>query len=339
MSITNKKRITLSDIAKCCGLSTTTVSMILNNRGEEFKIKAETCQRVKAIAEQQGYRANVYAKSLKMQRSNVIGFVIPDLTNYGFACTAKILEKQCRENGLQLIIACSDDNPQQEKLAIERLLDRQIDFLIAAPTHQDPSYYQKIGQHTPILQLDRYVPDLALNYVISNDSEHITTLICRLCDQYQLTEFMYFGGQRTLSPSESLLAGFLQGLKQANLNLKKEWILHRTYQPESGYQMLAETEAKLGRLPQAIFTASYTLLEGVLRYLTEQKKMDLLLNRQLHLATFDDHDILNALPFHIHSIKQNHPQLAQQIFQHIMRYFAGKKSPNQKIDCDVIYRD
>ncbi len=42
--------------------------------------------------------------------------------------------------------------------------------------------------------------------------------------------------------------------------------------PESGYQMLAETEAKLGRLPQAIFTASYTLLEGVLRYLTEQKK-------------------------------------------------------------------
>ncbi len=36
--------------------------------------------------------------------------------------------------------------------------------------------------------------------------------------------------------------------------------------------MLAETEAKLGRLPQAIFTASYTLLEGVLRYLTEQKK-------------------------------------------------------------------
>lgn len=102
--------------------------MILNNRGEEFKIKAETCQRVKAIAEQQGYRANVYAKSLKMQRSNVIGFVIPDLTNYGFACTAKILEKQCRENGLQLIITCSDDNPQQEKLAIERLLDRQIDF-------------------------------------------------------------------------------------------------------------------------------------------------------------------------------------------------------------------
>lgn len=100
-------------------------------------------------------------------------------------------------------------------------MDRQIDFLITAPTHQDPSYYQKIGQHTPILQLDRYVPDLALNYVISNDSEHITALICRLCDQYQLTEFMYFGGQRTLSPSESRLAGFLQGLKQANLNLKK----------------------------------------------------------------------------------------------------------------------
>ncbi|HDR1020880.1 TPA: LacI family DNA-binding transcriptional regulator [Pasteurella multocida] len=338
MTITNKKRVTLNDIAKLCGLSTTTVSMILNNRGEEFKIKAETCQRVKAIAEEQGYRANVYAKSLKMQRSNVIGLVIPDLTNYGFAYTAKILEKQCRENGLQLIIACSDDNPLQEKLAIERLLDRQIDFLITAPTHQDPTYYKKISQQIPILQLDRYVPNLSLNYVISNDREKIATLIPQLASQYQLTEFMYFGGQRTLSPSESRLAGFLQGLEQANIAIQNDWILHRTYQPESGYQMLAETESKLGRLPQAIFTASYTLLEGVLRYLTEHQKMDLLLNRQLHLATFDDHDILNALPFHIHSIKQNHHQIAQHIFSHITRYFEGRKSHNEKIECDIIYR-
>lgn len=89
--------------------------------------------------------------------------------------------------------------------------------------------------------------------------------------------------------------------------------------------MLAETEAKLGRLPQAIFTASYTLLEGVLRYLTEQK-MDLLLNRQLHLATFDDHDILNALPFHIHSIKQNHPSLPSR-FSNILCVTLQVKKP------------
>lgn len=336
---THKKRVTLNDIATLSGLSTTTVSMILNGRGEEFKIKHETCQRVKNIAETAGYRANVYAKSLKMQRSNVIGLVIPDLTNYGFAYTAKMLEKQCRENGLQLVIACSDDNPQQEKLAIERLLDRQIDFLITAPTHQDPYYYQQIAQQTPILQLDRYVPNLDLPYIISNDQNKIAKLIQYLIQKYQLKEFFYFGGQLALSPSESRLQGFLTGLTQAHMTPKNEWILHRTYQPESGYQMLADLQERLGRLPNAIFTASYTLLEGALRYLTEHQQMEKLFNRQLHLATFDDHALLNALPFHIHSIKQDHQTIAKHTFEMVQKMLQGEKTHNIKIDCEIIYRD
>ncbi|MFD1804977.1 substrate-binding domain-containing protein [Pasteurella oralis] len=339
MKNTSKKRVTLNDIATLSGLSTTTVSMILNGRGEEFKIKAETCQRVKAIAQAEGYRVNIYAKSLKTQRSNVIGLVIPDLTNYGFAYTAKMLEKQCHENGLQLVIACSDDNPQQEKLATERLLDRQIDFLITAPTHQDPYYYQQIAQQTPILQLDRYVPNLDLRYIISNDSDKIAELVQYLAQKYQPKEFVYFGGQFALSPSESRLQGFLTGLAQAHIPPQNDWILHRTYQPESGYQMLAEVKQRLGRLPEAIFTASYTLLEGVLRYLTEHQQMDHLLNRQLHLATFDNHDLLNALPFHIHSIKQNHQVIAQQAFATVQQILHGEQTSNIKIDCEIIYRN
>lgn len=334
-----KKRITLADLAKLSGVSKTTVSMILNGQADQFRIKAETCQKVKEIAEQSGYRVNAYAKALKQQRSNVIGLVIPDLTNYGFALTAKTLEKLCRENGLQLVIACSDDNPTQEKLAIESLLNRQIDLLITAPTHQDPQYYQTIIKHTPVLQLDRHIPNLALPYVISDDKPKIAELITHTIQHYQLTEYFYFGGQLSLSPSESRLAGFKQGLEQANLHCASGWIFHKTYQPEAGYQMMQQAVQQLGRLPKAIFTASYTLLEGVLRYLTEHKQMDKLLNRELHLATFDDHDMLNALPFHIHSIKQNHQQIAEQLLALVQQKLQGKSPENQQIACEICWRD
>lgn len=335
----NAKRVTLADIAHLTGLSTTTVSMILNNRGEQFKIKPETCQRVKEIAQQKGYRANVYAKSLKTKRADTIGLVIPDLTNYGFASSAKILEKRCRDNGLQLLIACSDDNPQQERLAIESLLDRQIDFLITAPTHQDPKFYAQIKKQVKILQLDRYVANNQLNYVISDEQNNVATLIDYMIHKHQLSEFFYFGGQLTLSPSLVRFAGFKLGAQQQQLTLQKDWIFHRTYQPESGYEMLAQATQQLGRLPQAIFTASFTLLEGVLRYLTEHKQTHLLLQRKLHLATFDDHDLLNALPFHIHSIKQNHQQIAMELFHTIQSHFSNRSLNNSVIDCDVIYRD
>lgn len=337
--MTIKKRITLSDIAELAGVSKTTASMILNGQAEQFRIKDETRQKVLAVAKQQGYRANAYAKALKLQRSNVIGLVIPDLTNYGFAAKAKQLEQICRENGLQLIISCSDDNPQQEKLASERLLDRQIDLLITAPTHQDPHYYKSLRKQTMLLQLDRYVPALEVSAVVSADSEKIAELVEKMVQEYQLSEFFYFGGQLSLSPSLSRLHGFEQGLAQADLLPASGWILHKTYQPQSGYELMAETVEKLGRLPQAVFTASYTILEGVLRYLTEHKQTDKLINRELHLATFDDHQLLDALPFHIHSIAQDHTQIVQQLFGLIRKKLQGGNQVEQiKVESKLIWR-
>lgn len=335
-----KQRITLNDIAELAGVSKTTASMILNGQSAQYRIKDETREKVLEVAKQHGYRANAYAKALKLRRSNVIGLVIPDLTNYGFAVAAKGLEKLCRENGLYLVIACSDDNPQQEKTVIERLLDRQIDLLITAPTHQDPSYYQSLMRQTKLLQLDRQVPDLDLCYVGSADSEKIAELVQRMVQRYELSEFFYFGGQRSLSPSYSRLSGFQQGLQNANLNEKAEWISHKDYQPNSGYELMAQTVENLGRLPQAVFTASYTILEGVLRYLSEHHQLEKLLNKELHLATFDDHHLLNALPFPIHSIAQDYEQIVQALFGLVQEKLQNSKAVRDvKVDCHIIWRE
>ena len=338
MKAEQQKRLTLSDIARLAGVSKTTASIILNNRGDDFRIKAETRQKVREVAQQYGYRANAYAKALQARKTNVIGMVIPDLTNYGFAQTAKTLERLCRENGLYLVIACSDDNPTQEKVAIERLLDRQVDLLITAPTHTIADYYQDILQHTPLLLLDRYIPNSGIPSITSKDIPSVAMLVENIVRAYQLDEFFYFGGQLSLTPSENRLKGFREGLVQSHLTEQSGWILHKDYQPESGYQMLAETVDRIGRLPKAISTASYTLLEGVMRYLTEHKLMDKLMSQELHLATFDDHHLLNALPFHIHSIKQNHEIIAQQTFAILKEKLNHQESQSAQVDCEIIWR-
>ena len=339
MESKSQKRLTLNDIAELSGVSKTTASMILNGKSDDFRIKPETRQKVQAIAAQYGYRANIYAKALQAQRSNTIGLVIPDLANYGFASTAKYLERICRANGLQLMITCSDDNPRQEKYAIESLLDSQVDLLITAPTHQDPNYYQKIVKHTPILHLDRHVPNLDVSYIISDDTPSVAKLTENIVRAYQPKEFFYIGGQLSLSPSASRLEGFYEGLEQARLTPKSGWIFHKNYQPESGYQLFAEIVNRLGRLPEAVFTGSFTILEGVLLYLTENKAMDKLISQELHLATFDDHHLLNALPFHIHSIKQNHEKIAEQTFQMMQDKLQRKTIKNVKVDCEIIWRN
>lgn len=75
--------------------------------------------------------------------------------------------------------------------------------------------------------------------------------------------------------------------------------------------LMEQLHKELGRLPKALFTASYTLLEGVLRYLNEHNLLNALLNKEMRLVTFDNHDLLDCLPLNIDSIAQNSEELAK----------------------------
>ncbi|MBZ4307081.1 hypothetical protein LAN33_22695, partial [Mycobacterium tuberculosis] len=93
-------------------------------------------------------------------------------------------------------------------------------------------------------------------------------LISRIAPQHA-DEFWFLGGQPRLSPSRDRLAGFTQGLAQAGITLRPEWVINGNYHPSSGYEMFAALCARLGRPPKALFTAACGLLEGVLRYMSQ----------------------------------------------------------------------
>ncbi|PSW16470.1 transcriptional regulator [Photobacterium rosenbergii] len=317
-----RKRITIADIAKLAGVSKTTASMVLNGRASTFRIKDETRERVLAVAKEQNYSPNVHAKSLQAKRSDAIGLVIPDLTNFGFASISRELERLCREAGLQLFIACSEDNPDIERQAVEGLVKRQVDGLIIASSQTDDDNYQALTKQIPVLQLDRHIGQSTLPMVITDAAKVTAELISKTAES--VDEFYYFGGQLELSPSRHRLAGFKLGLSRAGLELDDAWIRHRDYQTESGYMLMEQLHKELGRLPKALFTASYTLLEGVLRYLNEHNLLNALLNKEMRLVTFDNHDLLDCLPLNIDSIAQNSEELAKRSFQLIQLLMSSQ---------------
>ncbi|TNH02654.1 LacI family DNA-binding transcriptional regulator [Testudinibacter sp. TR-2022] len=337
--IAKAKRCTLNDIAELSGVSKTTVSMVLNGRADEFRIKEETRQKILQIAEKNHYRANIYAKALQSQRTNTIGLVIPDFSNFGFAQTSQMLERLCRNHGLQLLISCSDEEPHLEAKAIENLLERQIDILITTPVCQKRKHYPYLNT-IPTIQLDRFIADAPkIPYIITDDKSAVAAMVAQMISKYQLNEFYYLGGLLQLTPSEARLQGFKCGLQQAGLALQNNWVSHRDYHSESGYIMMQQLLQRLGRLPQAVFVASYGLLVGVLRFLNEHQLLDQLSSQRLHLATFDDYELLNCLPFKIHSIRQDHEKIANELFQAILSLLEQKPIANQIIPAHLCWRD
>ncbi len=309
-----KKRLTISDIARLAGVSKATASFVLSGRSKEYRVADETRDRVLAIAAEHHYQPSLHARSLKATRTGTLGLVVPEMTNYGFASISRELETLCRESGQQLLIACSDENPSQEMMAVNSLIQRQVDGLIVASSSVLDTEYQKISERTPVVLLDRRIEETRLPWVITDSVESTAEMVENLASLHP-DEVYYMGGPLRLGPSRERLAGYELGLQRAGVEPKPGWVLHGQYSPSSAYERMATLCNELGRPPKALFTAACGLLEGVLRYMNQHQLMD----ADIHLCSFDDHYLFDCLPLRIDTIAQDNEALASRSYQMINR--------------------
>lgn len=312
------KRVTINDIASMAGVSKSTASLVLNGRGKELRVSAATRERVMEVARMAHYQPSIHARALNSTRSHTLGLVVPEMANHGFATFAHALETLCRDAGLQLLIACTDENSSQETLAVNNLIQRQVDGLIVASSQLNDAEYQQLNRQLPVLLFDRHLGESSLPLVISESINSTAALVEPVAREVK--EFWFFGGQPRISPTRDRLAGFRQGLRQAGLAEKPEWIMHGHYNASSGYEMFAELVMRLGRLPEALFCAACGLQEGVLRYLSQHN----LLASPIRLCSFDDHYLYDALSVKIDTVMQDNRQLAWRCFETMTALIEGK---------------
>ncbi len=124
------KRATLADVARLAGLSTTTVSMVLNNR-PNTRLSADTAARVRAAAAELNYRPNPAARGLRLGKTRTVGFISDEVTvtRYASAMIRGLLEEAERLDHTVLI---AESGSRAEKIAnaLEVMLDRQTDGIV-----------------------------------------------------------------------------------------------------------------------------------------------------------------------------------------------------------------
>lgn len=108
---------------------------------------------------------------MRAGNSRSFGLIIPDLENTSYARLAKLLEQNSRQAGFQILIACSDDDPEIEIAAADALVSRRIDALFVASCIANASeFYLKMQQSgTPVIAIDRALDDEYFSCVISEE--------------------------------------------------------------------------------------------------------------------------------------------------------------------------
>ena len=260
--------VTIKDIAKALGLSTSTVSRALRDSHE---ISAETKQLVLDCAEKLNYRPNPIALSLKEKRSRSIGVVVCEIANNFFSQIINGIESIAYDRGYNVIISQSHESYEREVMDLHYLSSRSVDGLLISVSTEtnDTSHIRALHEKgLPIVLFDRIADDIKTHTVVSDNFQ----------GAYDATEHLIKNGYKkiaALTNSEFLsitserLAGYREALLAHDIKPINSWVKHCFY----GGMIFSEIEEAVNNLltqknkPDAIFTTSDKLTTGCLKTL------------------------------------------------------------------------
>ncbi len=263
-----KKRVTVKDVAALAGVSIATVSRVINQNG---RFSQETEQKVKDIIKQYDYSPNQFARSLRNERGNVIGIIIPDITNEYFAQLTLEIQKRLLDVEYLSIICNTDESFSIEKEQLLMLKTQRVSGLIYITI--DSSKVNK-SFAVPTIYIDRNPrqPGLKENRVfIESDNYHGGTLAAQELLKKGSSRLALVTLHGAISSHMDRVAGFVETLERNNIALSADHIFKtEKVSLAAGYEA---TERLLEQLTgiQGIFYTADLLALGGLRKLHEKK--------------------------------------------------------------------
>ncbi len=150
------KPLNIAQFAKLAGVSRTTVSMVFNNHP---KIPKTTKEKVRQAAKKFGYQPSMVARSLRSKKTQIIGLMLPSITNPFFPQIVKGVEDPALEEGYSVILCNFDEKIEKESLYFQIFENRWVDGIIFSGVtgdRQEASYIDEMQRKgTPIVFIDR----------------------------------------------------------------------------------------------------------------------------------------------------------------------------------------
>jgi len=294
--------VTIKDIAKALGLSTSTVSRALR---DSYEISPETKKLVLEYAQKINYHPNPIALSLKERRSRSIGIIVAEIANSFFSQAINGIESIAYNNGYNVIISQSRESFDREVINLQYLTSRSIDGLIISVSTEttDFSLLQELHERgMPMVFFDRIVDEIdthkvivdnyrgaydATTHLIKNGYRHIAAMI----------------NSASLSISKERISGYRAALADNGIAVDESMIRHCLH----GGMILSKVEEavnailQLPQRPDAIFAASDKLTTGSLRAL---RTRGISVPHEIALVGYSNTDLTELLDPPLTVIKQ-----------------------------------
>lgn len=327
---------TIKDVARLAGVSTTTVSHVIN---ETRFVSDELRGRVLEAMEELNYHPNALARGLRLGETKTIGLVAPDNSNPFFAEVARTIEDIGFENGYSVILCNSDNNLDKEAAYINVLIAKRVDgviFIAAGSKHEH--LHELTTRGIPVVVADRNIPQAWADVVLVNNEQggHDAT---RYLISLGHRRIACITGPSDLTPSADRVRGYRRALKESGVSVEEALIVPGDFLYQGGEAAMAQL-LRLDRPPSAVFACNDVMAIGALRAL---RSAGLQVPSDISIIGFDDIEIASAVSPALTSVAQPIVELATLATQLLMSRIRNDQEdePKQRIvlDTKLVVRD
>jgi len=289
--------MTIKELAEELEMSTTTVSRVLTGQEKKYRISEKTAKRVREVASRLDFAPNQIARNLRLQKTNTIGLIIPDISNPFFANLARSVELELRKRGKMVLLCDTKDETALEQESLALLLGRKVDGLLVAPVGKESKH---LVEHAtvPVVLLDRYFEGLDIPFVTTDN----------FSGAYEATSFLIDQGHRHIvciqglagtTSNENRVKGYQKAMENHGLGQLLK-VVGNDYSMRNGYE---NTKAllKSDEVPTALFALNNQIAMGCMKALKEE---GFSIPNQMSLIAFDEQPYFELLSPPLTAIKQ-----------------------------------
>jgi LacI family transcriptional regulator len=315
--------VTIKDIGRALGLSTSTVSRALR---DSYEISPETKKLVLECAEKLNYRPNPIALSLKERKTRSIGVVVCEIANSFFSQVINGIESVAYDKGYNVIISQSHESYDREMVDLQFLSSRGVDGILISVSTETSDYDHIRNLHEkglPIVLFDRIAPGIDTHVIIVDNFK----------GAYEATEHLVHNGYKkiaALCTSEFLsitterLAGYKEALSANGIKMRNEYIKHCFY----GGMIFSEVEEAINQLmtlndpPDAVIALSDKLTLGCVKSF---KRRGLNIPNDIALVGFSNSDFAEITDPPLTIVRQPALEMGKAATELLLRLIESKR--------------
>jgi len=315
---------TIKDIARHVGVSTATISHVINNT--RFVSEGLREKILKAIQEL-NYQPNGIARSLVKRKTHIIGIIVSDILNPFYTAVVRGIEDVTHKSGYNVMLCNTDEDPEKEKLSIQVLLEKRIDGLAISTAFQEGVHPLLPQLKTvPLVNMVRKIKGLTADAVVGDNTggaykaiEHLIELGHR--------RIGIISGPSGLSSGAERLKGYKKALEGHRIPIDQGLIKFGDFKKESGYTLTKEI-LQGNAPPTAIFVTNNQMTIGALSALNELKMR---IPENISLISFDDMEWYAFLNPPITTVEHSPYQMGKKAGEMLLQRISKKRTRAKKV--------